>query len=58
MNDLHRAMIVLGTQLQKTTGKNLDTYFQRKRVVKDGRRFKVYKRTRAGEKLIRETQVA
>ena len=60
MNDkqLNRAMALLGTELRRATGRKFDTYFERTRVNKNGRRVKVYARTVAGARLIRELQVA
>jgi hypothetical protein len=57
-SDLHGAVIVLSTQLKKATGKSLDAFFQRKRSVENGKAHKLYKRTRAGEKLIREARLS
>ncbi len=51
------ALLLLSVQLKKATGHKLDRFFLRKRMIRNGQRVKVYTRTKAGEKLIREMQI-
>jgi len=55
---LAQAMATFGTQIKSITGRPFDDFFLRRRAQRGKRRIKEYVRTKAGDMLIRDLQMA